>query len=144
MTETYYFVDTNIFVYALDKGAGKKGSTARELVSELWKNSQGRTSIQVLGELFSVLTRKYGVAAEKALQEVNDLLSWDPLPIDAKLFRLAQQAFQAYRLSWWDSQIVAAADLLECPVLLSEDLASGVQFLGAKIVNPFVGSWELS
>jgi predicted nucleic acid-binding protein len=32
---------------------------------------------------------------------------------------------QRYRLSWWDSLIVAAAQLQACSLLLSEDTANG-------------------
>lgn len=52
------FVDTNILVYAHDRGTGKKHDRARALIRQLWENSQGVLSTQVLQEFCVSLRRR--------------------------------------------------------------------------------------
>ncbi len=52
------FVDTNILVYARDAGAGERHRMASELLLNLWKNRQGRVSVQVLNEYYVTVTQK--------------------------------------------------------------------------------------
>lgn len=40
-------------------------------------------------------------------------------------------------MSWWDSLIVAAAQLQNCCLLLSEDLQNGATYGGVTVRNPF-------
>jgi predicted nucleic acid-binding protein len=42
-----FFVDTNILVYAHDRGAGIKHERARSLIESLWNSSGGVLSTQV-------------------------------------------------------------------------------------------------
>jgi predicted nucleic acid-binding protein len=41
-------------------------------------------------------------------------------------------------LSWWDSLIVAAAQLGGCRYLLTEDLGDGQRYDDLVVVNPFL------
>jgi predicted nucleic acid-binding protein len=43
----------------------------------------------------------------------------------------------AYRFSYWDAAILAAASALSCTELLSEDLSHGQKVKGVLIANPF-------
>jgi predicted nucleic acid-binding protein len=43
----------------------------------------------------------------------------------------------AFKLSYWDAAIVAAARALGCRDLLSEDMAHGREIEGVRIENPF-------
>ena len=43
-----------------------------------------------------------------------------------------------YRLSWYDSLIVAGAIEAECSVLYSEDMQHGQEFGDLRIENPFL------
>jgi predicted nucleic acid-binding protein len=42
-----------------------------------------------------------------------------------------------YRLSFWDSLIIAAAHESGCSILYSEDLSSGQKIKNLQIQNPF-------
>jgi predicted nucleic acid-binding protein len=44
-----------------------------------------------------------------------------------------------FSLHFWDALIVAAANICEAQVLLSEDLQAGLEIDGTLIVNPFQG-----
>ena len=54
-----FFVDTNILVYAFDLSEKEKRNKAKRIVEEVTKGKKNAfISNQVLGELFTVLTKK--------------------------------------------------------------------------------------
>ena len=132
------FVDANVLVYARDPRDPRKQQRALQWLDLLWRDRRGRTSVQVLAETYVVLTRKLGVAGEEAWQRVERYLAWDPQPVDAVVLRGAREVEQRYRLSWWDSTIVAAAQIEGCEVLLTEDLQDGEIFGSLRVRNPFL------
>ena len=69
------FVDTNVFIYALDKADLRKQQAASVWRAELWKSRQGRVSYQVLQEFYVKVTRKWPAVREQARAEVRDLLA---------------------------------------------------------------------
>jgi predicted nucleic acid-binding protein len=133
------FVDTNVFVYARDASESKKQAVAARWLEELWIEQRGRTGIQVLNEFYVTVTRKLvpGMTPEDAWADVRALLSWDPQPVDRHLLPRARDIEHRHRLSWWDSMIVAAAQLQNCALLLSEDLQDGWTCDGVTVCNPF-------
>lgn len=134
-----FFVDTNVFVYAYDVAHSAKNAIATEWVTQLWRERSGRTSIQVLKELYATCTRKLAgrMSPEQAWETTHSLLAWDPQPTDRHLLLEAHEVEQRYRISWWDSLIVAAAQLQDCDVLLTEDLQAGMRFDQVTVQNPF-------
>jgi predicted nucleic acid-binding protein len=133
------FVDANVFVYAHDPRDAPKQARAKEWIDSLWQERLGRTSIQVLSEYYAVATRKLTprFPPERAWDYVNELLAWQPQPIDAALLKRAYEIEQRWRLSWWDSMVVGAAQLQDCALLLSEDLHDGAVFGGVTVRSPF-------
>jgi predicted nucleic acid-binding protein len=131
------FVDANVFVYAHDPAEPAKGARAREWLTRLWRDRAGRTSIQVLNECYANVTRKLRVPPELAWEEIASYFAWRPLPLDEGLLRRAREIERRYRLSWWDSLIVAAAQLQDCLVLLTEDLQDGMVFGTLAVRSPF-------
>jgi hypothetical protein len=77
------------------------------------------------------------MTADEAWTQVRALLAWEPQPITRDLLLKAREIELRYRLSWWDSMIVAAAQLQECGTLLTEDLQQGMKFDGVVVRNPF-------
>jgi predicted nucleic acid-binding protein len=47
-----------------------------------------------------------------------------------------------FRLSYWDSAILAAAKACGCLVVFSEDLSSNQDYDGIRVVNPFSAPFE--
>jgi predicted nucleic acid-binding protein len=133
------FVDTNVFVYARDPRDPAKQARAEEWLGVLWRDFAGRTSMQVLSEYYYNVTRKLvpGVAPDEAWLDTKFLLAWDPLPVDSALLRRAREIEQRWQLSWWDSLIVAAAQLQGCALLLTEDLHDGAVYGGVTVRSPF-------
>lgn len=134
-----YFVDTNLLVYARDSSESQKQPIAKDWLDRLWSQRCGRLSIQVLNEYFVTVTRKLtpGLNEDAAWSDVEDLLTWDPVPVDSHVLRRARELAMRYALSWWDAQIVAAAQLCGAERLLTEDLQDGQDMDGLVVINPF-------
>ncbi len=133
------FVDSNVLVYARQANEPVKQPLAAQWLERLWRDQLGRTSVQVLGEAYVTLTRKINpaLAAAEAWGYVSTLFAWDPQPVDAAVARRARDIEQRYRLSWWDSLIVSAAQLQNCSILLTEDLQDGAFFGSVTVRSPF-------
>lgn len=134
-----FFVDSNVFVYHRDSRDPGKQAVATRWLDYLWRNGAGRTSCQALNEFYVVATRKLEshVGAEDAWDDVTSLFRWDPLPVSAAVLARARDVQCLHRLSWWDSLIVAAAQLQNCSVLLTEDLQDGARFGSVVVRSPF-------
>ena len=133
------FVDTNVLLYKCDATDSAKQRRAAEWVSYLWRERTGRTSTQVLSEFYFNATRKLkpGLPTDEAWDEVLAYLTWEPLPIDAEVLKAAKEVERRYRLSWWDSAVVAAAQLQGCELLLTEDLQDGLRMGSLVVRSPF-------
>lgn len=133
------FVDTNVWVYALDVAAGSRHQMARRWTQVLWASRRGRVSVQVLQELYATLTRKLkpGLPPFAAQVEVRALLPWLPIEINPSILDRAWHLESRFQLSWWDALIVASAQAGACRYLLTEDLQDGQDIDGLLVVNPF-------
>jgi predicted nucleic acid-binding protein len=138
MTERF-FVDTNVLVYAYDEAHAAKQAIAMDWIARLWREQSGRISTQVLNELYVNLTRKLPrrLNPDQAWDVIEALAGWQPQPIDRDVLFRAHEVERRYRLSWWDSLLVAAAQLQDCDVLLTEDLQAGMVFERVTTLNPF-------
>jgi predicted nucleic acid-binding protein len=131
------FVDTNVLIYAFDDTDLRKNEAARLWRSELWKSRRGRVSFQVLQEFYAKIYKKSPTASDQARSEVRDLLAWRPAIVDFRVLEQCWKVQDRYQLSFWDALIVAAAKLLSCRFLLTEDLQADQDLDGVLVVNPF-------
>jgi len=136
-----FFLDTNVFVYANDKNEPVKRSIAMELIRDLTANGGGVISYQVLHEFFNVVLTK--TPSKMRHEEVQQFLTavfrqLETVPSSFVLVSEAIRIQERYRLSWYDSLIVAAAQQAGCKLLYSEDLQHGQQFGTVTIHNPFL------
>ncbi len=133
------FVDSNIHVYARDARAGEQRTIAQELLARIWHDNVGATSIQVLCEFYTVVTRKIArpLLPEDALQVVHNLSQWRVHePTAAHVERAARRAARR-KMSFWDALIIESAVALECATLWSEDLQHDAVYDGVRVRNPF-------
>jgi predicted nucleic acid-binding protein len=133
------FVDSNVLVYSRDASRLDKQTRAAEWVSYLWKSGTGRLSMQVITKYYAVVTGKLkpGMEVASAREDVKDLLTWQPLPMAPDLIAEAWGVQDLFHLSWWDSLIVSAANILQCTFLLSEDFQHSQDFQGIRAIDPF-------
>ena len=136
------FVDANVLVHARQDSEPVKQARARAWLELLWSERRGRVSIQVMSETYAALRRQTRHPAETVWEELEKYFRWNPLPASEEVLRRAHEVEQRYRLSWWDSQIVAAAQLLDCRTLLTEDLQDGQAFGPLRVRNPFLHAVE--
>jgi len=132
------FVDTNVFLYALDERDAAKHRAARDWRDALWISRLGRTSFQVLSEFYVNVLRLQPDARDHARAEIRDLLAWNPVVTDAALLERGWKIQDRYKLSHWDAVIVAAAKTASCAYLLTEDLQHGQKLDGVEVASPFL------
>jgi predicted nucleic acid-binding protein len=133
------FVDTNVLVYARDASAPRKQARASAWLQHLWREQEGRLSIQVLQEYYITVTRKLRPAMDRAdaRRDVLALCTWRPVYLDEEMLEDAFVGEDRWGLSMWDATIVAAARASGCRHLLTEDLQAGMDLDGVTIVDPF-------
>ncbi len=131
------FIDTNVLIYAHDRGAGAKHDRAVELLTRLFEQSSGALSIQVLSEFYAAATRKLAMTSQVAEEVIQDLRGWTihhpGLPDLLKASRLHCR----YKMPWWDALIVNSAIELGCAVLWTEEFSDGQRFGPVTVQNPF-------
>ena len=135
------FLDTNIFVYANDRHEPAKQAIATDLIRQLTVNGDGVISYQVLHEFFNValkLTSRKMSSAEANLFLENVFRPLQIVPSSIPLVSDAIHIQERYRLGWYDSLIVSAAQQAGCSILYSEDLQHGQKFGTVTIRNPFL------
>ena len=133
------FVDTNVLVYSRDSRVKAKQQRASEWVGFLWDSRRGRLSRQVLQEYYTTVTQKLkpGLPVGDARADVRALLHWLAVVDPAALMESAWDLQDRYSLSFWDALIVGAAGTQGCGVVLSEDLPTGQDLGGVRVVSPF-------
>lgn len=130
-------IDTNVLAYAEGVGDAKRCKRAADVVAAL-DVSNVVLPVQVLGELFNVLTKKAGRSATQARDAV---LSWsdafDVADSTRDAITAACDLAAAHQLQFWDALIVSVAVRQQCRVLLTEDMNEGFVWQGMTVVNPF-------
>ncbi len=132
------FLDSNILVYAHDEDAGEKYHRADQWIQGFWsKGSLPNISIQVLQEFYTVMLRKE--CDVRIYREVVEhyLKFWPVVENTRVLMRQALEIQQRFQLSFWDANIVAAAQQSGAKELWTEDLNDGQDYGGVRVVNPF-------
>ncbi len=132
------FVDTNILVYAHDRGSGEKHDRASALVGRLWLDRTGAISTQVLQELYVNIRRKAAnpISLTESREVIGDYLTWQVVVNDGSSILRALDVEARYAISFWDALIVQAAQQCGAKVLYSEDLSSSQKYGPVEVINP--------
>ncbi len=134
------FVDTNVWVYAVDGADPRKREKALAVVAP----ERGREiviSSQVLTEFYAVATRKLATPLSilEAEMMVATMATLPVVAVDASLVRSAIAGSRTWGISIWDALIMRAAEVAGCGVLVSEDLSAGGVYGSVRVENPFTG-----
>jgi predicted nucleic acid-binding protein len=133
------FLDTNILVCAYDENEPKKQQKAQDILTDGIEQESSFLSVQVLGEFFNVVTRyiPQPMSSDEAL-EIIDMLRIMPVQeIDLIMVKRAIDTHKTYKISYWDSLILSAAERAGCTMLFSEDLSDGQTYQNILVRNPF-------
>ena len=135
------FIDTNVWVYAVDDADPDKQARARALTAP-GTGSDIVVSTQVLSEFYVATTRKL----ERPLTEVDAaamvgrLSELTVVPLDADLVASAIAGSREWHISLWDALILQAATASACDVVVSEDLGDDRAYGAVTVRNPFRGT----
>lgn len=139
-------VDTNILLYAYDRGEPSKQPQALIVLDHLAVNGLGVLTSQVLAEFFVNATRrlKPPLTTEEAYGRIqNYLLSWEILDITGPIVLEAARGVRTYQMAYWDAQIWASAKMNQIRVVFSEDFSERVIIEGVSFVNPFGSKFNM-
>jgi predicted nucleic acid-binding protein len=132
--------DTNIFAYVSDASAPDKQAIAAKVVVAL-ASRRAPISLQLIGELQSVLRRKFKFDARQAADIAGDVLTtFRCFPTTQKCVGFALAQLAVGQISYWDALMLASAREAGCDVFISEDLQDGARLFGLEIVNPFAAT----
>ena len=131
------FVDTDIWVYAVDRSEPAKRERARAALAPR-DDAHITVSSQVLSEFYTVVTRKLEtpLSEEQAAQMVDRLAQLPVVPVDTDLVMRAIAGSRSWGISLWDALIIRAAEVAGCAVVLSEDLADGATYGTVRVSDP--------
>ncbi|MBN1960673.1 MAG: PIN domain-containing protein [Deltaproteobacteria bacterium] len=132
-------LDTNILVYAYDRSETAKQLCVIKLLQELTQRHEIVLSAQIMGEFFTVVTRK--LIAKLTTEEACMLMqnfsqAWLILPINDVVTTQAARIVIDHSIAYWDAQLLAVAQQNKVKFILSEDLQDGRLFKDVKIINP--------
>lgn len=136
-----HFIDTNVFIYHLDTSDARKHALADTIVRNALVTGQGCISTQVAQECLNVALRKAAVALSvKAAHQYLEVVLAPLIQVATTAPLLARAIDNQVRwgFSFYDSLIVAGAQVAQCRVLFSEDLQHGQDLNGLRVVNPFL------
>ncbi|MDE0167151.1 MAG: PIN domain-containing protein [Bryobacterales bacterium] len=134
------FIDTNIFVYQLERLDARKADIADDLIEHGIETQTACISFQVIQECINTAIRKAEVPlTEDELRKylVDVLAPLYRVQPDIRLYQKALEIRYRYRFGFYDALIVAAAVEAGCKTLYTEDLTHGQQVEGVTITNPF-------
>ena len=132
------FIDSNVFIYAIDSTSTPKQKEARRIVAEaLAPHAPFCISAQVLAEFASVSIRKLKMSVPLILEFISEMGRISRVVVDNSLVARAVEIQGLYGIQFYDAQVVAAAERLKCDIILTEDLNDGQLYCGATAVNPF-------
>lgn len=130
-------VDTNILVYAQGGNDPARQRIALDMMEGLERDSL-YLPVQVLGELFNVLTRKARWPMPAARDAVlNWRSSFTLIAASENTLLSALDLACDHQLAIWDALVISTAADADCRLLLSEEMQDGFVWRGLTIVNPF-------
>jgi predicted nucleic acid-binding protein len=131
------FIDSNIFIYALDNANKKKNTLAKEAFRRASEDFSITISTQVLNEVYAVATRKLGIDPLAAKEFLHVLFGFDVVLITKQIIESAIDCSILNKVSYWDALMISAAENSQCSQLWTEDLQSQGVIRGVQIINPF-------
>ena len=131
--------DSNVLLYAISADPAEAGKRVRAL-EILADRDNLALSVQVLAEFYYQATRpsrSSRLSHQEALTFLDRLSDVHIQPVTTQVFHRATELCDRFRISYWDAAILAAADILGCDAVYSEDLSHTQTYDGLTVINPF-------
>lgn len=131
------FLDSNVLLYACS--LAREDAEKRKVAEDLILNRPFAISAQVLQEFIANALRKprLGISESNIDAALQMAAMVRVQPVTHELVVSAVILRRRYSLSHWDATIIAAAAELGCGTVYSEDMSSGQEYGGVRVVNPF-------
>jgi predicted nucleic acid-binding protein len=129
--------DTNLFVYAVDERDPEKLAGALA-VTEALRERQWPIGLQVCGEFYRASTRRLKRSPWEAAQGARNLMvSFGVFPATMRSTERALAEAASGRFSFWDANLLSAAEEAGCTHLISEDMQDGARLGRVEVVRAF-------
>ena len=125
-----------LYAVSEDPAEAGKRDRARQVLSE----SDLAVSVQVLQEFYFKATRPTRarrLSSESALRFLEPILLFRIQAMTPDVFLDAVEISRRFQLSYWDAAIIAAAQVLGCEAIYTEDLNPGQHYGPVRALNPF-------
>ena len=136
------YIDSNIIVYAYNNADHKKHAISVSLLRPIWKEQKTfATSLQSLGEFFSVITRKVEKPMDRKTAQIiiMDMMvfpSWSILSYNEKTVMMALNIADNFNMPYWDSLIAATMTENDISTIYTEN-TKDFKVPWIKAINPF-------
>lgn len=137
-TVSKIFIDTNLFVYSIDKQELEKQEKARMILKKIIDSHHPVISTQVIEEFYVAATTKLKADQLIAKNIIHNFRNMEVVNNDLELIEQAIDISVISQLSFWDSLIIAAAEKANCEYVFSENMNTGQTYRGVMVVDPFV------
>ena len=130
--------DSNILIYAASTDPSEAGKRAR--AREILREDSLALSVQVMQEFYHQATRRsrpHRLSHDEAIQFLDGLSRLPVQPVTTEVFRRATELCNRFGISYWDAAILAAAGIIGCEAVYSEDLSDRQDYGGVRVINPF-------
>jgi predicted nucleic acid-binding protein len=96
-------------------------------------------SAQTLAEFYSITRKAHVQLSAEATDDWIEFLSDMPLQVvDQRIVMRGIELSRAYRISYYDAALIAAAERLGAPIFYSEDLNHSQRYGSVTVLNPFL------
>jgi predicted nucleic acid-binding protein len=136
--------DTNVFVYSIDVYHPAKHRSAAELVDAL--AAQGAPlGLQVVGEFYAAVAGRLRRPPWETAQAARNLMrSFRAFGATQRSTERALAEAATGRFSFWDANLLSAAEEAGCTHMITEDMGDGVRLGRLEVVHPFTPHGDLS
>jgi predicted nucleic acid-binding protein len=131
------FIDTNVLVYASALDEPAKQRVALKLLKNLYEQTSGVLSTQVLTEYCNVALKKLKLTHDHVRAQLDLFEQFEIVQVTPAIIRAGIDLQQTRKLAFYDALIVASAQIAGCTVLYTEDMNAKERFAGVQLVNPF-------
>src|SRR3989344_5385734 len=144
MIEDYriQLIDTNILIYAYDNSEKEKHEIAKNILAKAWKEKVTYAlSTQNLSELFVNVTKKIQnpVPVNEVEEDILSIISFPNfkiLTIKPKTVVKAIEISSKFKLSYWDSLLVAVMYENDIDTIITENEQDFKKIPWLEVINP--------
>lgn len=103
------FIDTNVFLYAIEEHGAEKTVQASTWLQYLLRSGNGVANLQVLNEITNVLIKHARMASETVFDVVDSFAAFGTAPLSPDTVAAARLLHFKGGHSWWDCLLLAVA-----------------------------------